>query len=73
MPQYPSLQNYDFDKIRRVQEQEVQNKVIEAKFEDTPEPKKLSEADELRKLLLAKLSGKQGDLNQEKNNLSKNF
>ena len=73
MPQYPSLQNYDFDKIRRVQEQEAQNKVIETRLEETPEPDKLSEADELKKLLLKKLSGKQGDLNQEKNNLSKNF
>lgn len=73
MPQYPSLQNYDFDKIRRQQESEVQEKLIEAKVVKQVDHIKVNEAEALRQMMLKKLSGNKGDLNREKNNLSGNF
>jgi hypothetical protein len=73
MPQYPSSQNYDFDKIKRVNEQEIIKQEIEKKIDFKPSQKTIDEGESLRQMLLKKLSGKSGDLNQEKNNLTGNF
>lgn len=70
MPQYPSTQNYDFDMIRRVQQQNEQEKLIEAKIIPTVDAKVENEGNMLKQLMLKKLSQNQGDVNREKNNLS---
>jgi hypothetical protein len=73
MPQYPSLQNYDFDKISRMQQQKEQQKAIEAKIVNKPDQNEVNQAEVLRQMLLKKLSKEQGEINREKNNLSGNF
>jgi hypothetical protein len=70
MPEYPSLQNYDFDRIRRIQDQEEQNKALEAKIISTPNQEAISQGELLRQMMLKKLSEKQGDVNKERNELS---
>jgi hypothetical protein len=74
MPQYPSLQNYDFDKIKNVNVQAAQEKILEAKIiKKELHPQQIHQSEALRQALLRKLSDKVGDLNQEKNSLSENF
>lgn len=70
MPPYPSLQNYDFDRIRRIQEQEENIKIIEAKIIPKVDQQAIDSGEMLRQILLKKLSQKSGDINKEKNELS---
>lgn len=70
MPQYPSLQNYDFDRIRRMQEQKEVNETLEAKIIPNINQEAINAGEVLRQMMLKKLTEKIGDVNKEKNELS---
>lgn len=69
---YPSLQTYDFDRIRRQHEQIEHNKQTQKQLE---KPKVIDEskAIDIKTILLRKLKQQQEDVNQSKNNMQNYF
>lgn len=72
MPDYPSSQNYDFDRIKSVNEESARQKILEAKpIQSNSEA--ISEGEMLKRNMIALLAKKQGDVNREVNNLSNEY
>lgn len=73
MPPYPSTENYDFDRIRLIQEQKQQVKSIQAKTDSVKNEDAIETGNTLRALLLKKLGEKNGDVNYAKNSMNGHF
>lgn len=73
MPDYPSTQNYDFDRIRAIQVQKEQVREIEKQEEKKVDKVAVAAGNRIKELLQAKLKEKEGDINQAKNQMSGAF
>lgn len=73
LPNYPSLQNYDFDRIRMMNEQKEHVAAIQKQTDAAVDDTAVTTGNTLRALLLKKLTQKNGDVNFAKNSLSGHF
>lgn len=70
--EFPSTQNYDFDRIGRIAEAREQETKNQAKL-DAISPEVVNSGNDIKALLLAKLSNKKGDVQSELNDLNPRF
>lgn len=70
MPSYPSQQNYDFDRISRIQQQTEMNKAIEKEKDKIVDKAAVQAGLSLKELLAKKLAEKTGDVNYAKNTMN---